>query len=79
MTITAIATDDKGRELFRLEGPPIRPNADGVPRPMLGPSWTTYGPTVEQQFVPRAVFAPPGDRLRVPERRLPPASMTRRR
>jgi hypothetical protein len=47
MTITAIAKDDKGRELFRLEGPPIRPNADGVLRPMLGPSWTTYGPTVE--------------------------------
>ena len=44
MVVTAIARDRAGRELFRLEGPPIRPNADGVLRPMLGPTWSQYGP-----------------------------------
>jgi hypothetical protein len=47
MEITAIGEDRDGRELFPLEGPPIRPNADGVLRPMLGPSWVQYGPKVE--------------------------------
>jgi hypothetical protein len=47
MVITAIGQDREGRELFRLEGPPIRPNAEGVLRPMLGPGWVQYGPKVE--------------------------------
>jgi hypothetical protein len=43
MVITATALDSEGRELFRLEGSPIRPNADGILRPMLGPPWWAPG------------------------------------
>ena len=47
MVVTATAQDREGRELFRIEGPPIRPNADGVLRPMCGPDWVGYGPLVD--------------------------------
>ena len=49
MVLSAIGQDRGGRELFRLEGPPIRPNPDGVLRPMFGPSWTPYGPRIEER------------------------------
>ena len=39
MVVTATAQDREGRELLRIEGPPIRPSADGVLRPMFGPDW----------------------------------------
>lgn len=44
MTVTAVAQDAEGRELFKLTTEPLHEGVE--PQPLAGPSWTGYGPEV---------------------------------
>jgi hypothetical protein len=45
-TITMIAQDQDGRELFRLEAV-LEEGSDGRLRPTFGPDWSVYAPITE--------------------------------